>query len=282
MEMIIILQNAAKSLMSALTSRQDMPLLSNEKHKEEAKRTESTWEGIKTFIYAIGLALIFRSFFFEPFHIPSGSMRSNLLIGDYIFVSKYSYGYSNYSFPFSPNLFTGRIWETKPARGDIAVFRLPTNPKIDYIKRVVGLPGEVIKVHDGIVYVNDKPFDQERIDGDFVYYDEEGYSKQSRRYLETNFEGRQYEVLDHEKFGDVDFTAEFIVPEGHYFMMGDNRDRSQDSRYPNLVGMVPIENFIGRAEMILFSIDPQSEFEFWEFWKYPSMFRDGRSFEMID
>lgn len=257
-----------------------MSLLSKKKHAEEEKRTESSWEMIKTFVYAVGLAMIFRSLLFEPFHIPSGSMRPNLLVGDYIFVSKYSYGYSKFSFPFSPNLFSGRIWETKPKRGDVAVFRLPTNTKIDYIKRVVGLPGDVVKVRDGVVYINEQEVTQERVQ-DYVHH-EGGNSVQMMRYRETNPEGRQYEVLDDTKFGEVDFTDDYVVPEGHYFMMGDNRDHSQDSRYVNAVGFVPIENFIGRAEMILFSIDKESEFEFWEFWKYPSMFRDGRFFMAIE
>jgi signal peptidase I len=253
-----------------------MPLLSKDTPQEEQKRVESAWDTLRTLVYAIGLALLFRSIFFEPFHIPSGSMRGTLLEGDYIFVSKYSYGYSRYSFPFGAmvDFFDGRIMEDQPERGDVVVFRLPTDPSIDYIKRVIGLPGDTINVKDGIVHINGKEVERESA-SDFAFKVGD-VEKRYPSYRETLPNGKSFMTLDETKFGEVDYTEDYKVPEGHYFMMGDNRDNSIDSRYTQQVGYVPAENLIGRAEIVLFSIDKSTEFEFWEFWKYPSMFRSGR------
>lgn len=257
-----------------------MPILSKKMAIEEQKRVESAWDTVRTLIYAIGLALVFRSFLFEPFHIPSGSMRPTLLEGDYIFVSKYSYGYSRYSFPFGSLMnWAGRVWETQPERGDVVVFRLPTDPSVDYIKRLVGLPGDRIRVNDGRLFVNDHMID--RVQEEDFAFRINGVEKRVLRYREVMPSGKAYVTLDESAFGEVDYTEEYVVPEGHYFMMGDNRDNSIDSRYTEKVGYVPAENLIGRAEMILFSVDKTSGFEFWEIWKYPSMFREGRFFHMI-
>lgn len=260
-----------------------MPTPTKSATLEESKRVASVFETVRTFVYAVLLAIVFRSLAFEPFHIPSGSMLSTLFVGDYIFVSKYSYGYSRYSFPFAPQLFDGRLAERVPERGDIAVFRLPSDTKVDYIKRVIGLPGDIIRVYDGIVFINGVPVKRENSPaGDFAYTDvRSGIDRRIKQYQETLPNGRHYSTLDETAFGEVDFTSDYVVPDGHYFMMGDNRDNSIDSRYGQQVGFVPAENLVGRAEIILFSIDKDVNFEFWEFWKYPRMFRTGRSFKLL-
>jgi len=236
------------------------------------------FEGLRSFLYAVAMALVFRSFFFEPFHIPSGSMLSTLYEGDYIFVSKYSYGYSHFSFPLSIPFFEGRIWEDAPERGDVAVFRLPTNPSIDYIKRVVGLPGDKIRVIDGVLHINGAPVGLKRI-SDTRFEDEEGNVRTVATYTETLPGGRKHIVLDETKIGDVDFTDEYVVPAGHYFMMGDNRDNSVDSRYPGEVGFVPAENLIGRAEVIAFSYN--TNVPVWDVARWGIMFREGRFWKDI-
>jgi signal peptidase I len=219
--------------------------------------TQSEWfETSKTVFIAVLLAMVFRSLFFEPFHIPSGSMKGNLLIGDYLFVSKYSYGYSRYSFPFGIHFFDGRILEGShhPQRGDVVVFRKPTEPRIDFIKRVIGLPGDTIQVKDGVVYLNDAPLPRKQVE-DFTEFDEETQTQiVMPQYEETLPSGKTYRVLDQTQFGMVDNTAVYTVPAHHYFMMGDNRDNSTDSRYLHEVGYVPEENLVGKAEVIAFSL----------------------------
>lgn len=209
-------------------------------------------ETIKTILIALLLATIFRSFAYEPFHIPSGSMKSTLYVGDYLFVSKSAYGYSRYSFPFGYPFFHGRIFDNhKPERGDIVVFRPPGEPDTDFIKRLVGLPGDRIQMRDGVLYINDqavpKIYEDEWLD------DEVSPPKTIKRYRETLPNGKSYDALDDTPDGEVDNTQVYTVPEGHYFMMGDNRDNSRDSRYTSPVGFVPAENLVGRAEIIIFS-----------------------------
>jgi signal peptidase I len=218
----------------------------------ENKKNNLVSETVRTLIIAALLAITFRSFLFEPFHIPSGSMKSNLLVGDYLFVSKYAYGYSRYSFPFSLPLFAGRVMEEEPKRGDVVVFRLPRNPRIDYIKRLIGLPGDNIQVRDGIVYVNGVALPRERVDD---YEDDEipGKVKAIPRFTEKLPEGKTITILKEYRYGAADDTQIYIVPEGHYFFMGDNRDNSRDSRFLSEVGFVPKENLIGRAEFIFLS-----------------------------
>lgn len=216
-------------------------------------------ESIRTILIAVLLALLFRSLAYEPFHIPSGSMKSNLLVGDYLFVSKFSYGYSRYSFPFGFPIFDGRILEgEKPRRGDIIVFRLPRNPRIDYIKRLIGLPGDTIQVREGIVYVNGKALPREPLDR---YTDDEIPTnvKSIPRFVETLPEGKKFEILKEYLEGNADNTIEYHVPQGYYFFMGDNRDNSTDSRFLNQVGYVPEENLVGRAEIIFFSADGSAQ-----------------------
>jgi signal peptidase I len=240
-----------------------------------SEKKESTWSMMRSFGYAVLLALIFRSLAYEPFHIPSGSMLPTLKIGDYIFVSKTSYGYSRYSFPFGTmfDYFDGRVMEDTPKRGDVIVFRLPKNPGIDYIKRLVGLPGDMIRVIDGVLYINDVPVKRERIE-DYNQLQEDGSVKSVRRYIETLPGGVKHLILDERPYGnmdpsgfDSDNTGTYVVPEGHYFFMGDNRDNSVDSRYAvDGPSYVPAENLIGRAEVIFISFN--TEARFWEFWKW--------------
>ncbi len=230
-----------------------------------------TVETIKTVAYALGIAILIRSFLFEPFHIPSGSMKDTLLIGDFIFVSKSSYGYSRYSFPLGIVPIPGRVLEgeKQPERGDIIVFRLPTNTRIDYIKRLIGLPGDTVQVRGGVLYLNGQAVPRERVadhvetQGNRVYH--------VPKYRETLPNGVSYYVLDALIDGEVDDTPMYTVPEGHYFFMGDNRDNSNDSRQG--VGMVPYENLVGRAELIAISSDGP----FWEVWNW----RFGRFFTII-
>lgn len=235
------------------------------------RKKESAGDFLKTLAYAILIALVFRSFAYEPFHIPSASMRTTLLEGDYIFVSKLSYGYSRYSFPLGTSslfsVFKGRILESVPKRGDIIVFRNPENPKIDFIKRVIGLPGDTIRVTNGVLFINGTAVKLEKIE-DAQEPKADGTLTFVSRYIETLPEGKKHLILDAVPEGPADNTGDYHVPAGHYFFMGDNRDNSTDSRYDHKegflylpsedlgVGFVPAENLIGRAEIIAFSADP--------------------------
>ena len=218
-------------------------------------------ETIRVVIHALLIALVIRTFLFQPFNIPSGSMKATLLVGDYLFVSKYSYGYSHYSIPFSPPLFSGRIFGSEPARGDVVVFRLPKDDSTDYIKRVIGLPGDRIQMKDGLLYINDKPVQRERM-SDYVGEDVCGppdSGTRVKRWKETLPNGVSYESLDCQDNGFYDNTIEYQVPPGHFFMMGDNRDNSQDSRVLSAVGYIPFENLVGRVGMIFYSRAPADE-----------------------
>jgi signal peptidase I len=234
-------------------------------------------ETVRVIFHALIIALIIRTFLFQPFNIPSGSMKETLLVGDYLFVSKYTYGYSRYSFPFSPPLFTGRIWSGDPQRGDIVVFRLPKDDTTDYIKRVIGLPGDKIQMIEGVLHINGQPVKRERIE-DFVE-NEEGRTTRVKRWRETLPNGVSYTTLDLIDNGFYDSTSVYEVPAGQYFMMGDNRDNSTDSRVLSQVGYVPLQNIVGKAQIIFFSIHEGERA--WELWRWPWSVRWGRLFHIV-
>ena len=214
---------------------------------------ESWFDTLKTLTWALLVAFAIRSFLFEPFYIPSGSMYPTLMVGDYMFVNKMSYGYSRYSFPFAAIPFDDRILSSQPEQGDVAVFRHPDKTEIDFVKRVIGMPNDKIQVISGILHINDVAVKRKRIE-DYLYNPEFPNAKTVRQYRETLPNGVMHNIL--ETSGDngyYDNTRQFIVPDGHYFVMGDNRDNSNDSRGD--VRFVPIENFIGKASFFFYSVD---------------------------
>jgi signal peptidase I len=239
-----------------------------EKETQTGKQEGGLSETIKVILQALLLAVVVRTFLFQPFTIPSGSMMPNLLVGDYLFVSKYSYGFSRYSFPFSPDLFSGRIWAGEPTRGQIAVFKFPPNPKLDYIKRVVGLPGDKIQVVGGVLMINGAPVKRE---ANGTWTPENG-GPAIPVYRETLPNGVSYDTLDVNPNSEGDNTQVFEVPPGHYFFMGDNRDNSLDSRFD--VGYVPFENLVGPARMIFFSV--KNGVHPLAVWRWPADLRPSR------
>jgi signal peptidase I len=243
-----------------------------------AKRKEGgIAETVRVIVHALIIALIIRTFLFQPFNIPSGSMKETLLVGDYLFVSKYTYGYSRFSIPFSPPLFDGRIWSGDPQRGDIVVFRLPREDSTDYIKRVIGLPGDKVQMLEGVLHINGQPVKRERIE-DFIE-NEEGRTVRVKRWRETLPNGVSYTTLDLIDNGMYDNTQVYEVPPGQFFMMGDNRDNSTDSRVQSAVGYVPLQNIVGKAQIIFFSIHEGERA--WELWRWPWSVRWSRLFSIV-
>ncbi len=235
-------------------------------------------ETAKVIIHALILAFLVRLFLFQPFNIPSGSMKDTLLVGDYLFVSKYSYGYSKYSF-FGVDLFDGRILSGTPDRGDVVVFKLPTNNTDDYIKRVIGLPGDKIQMLDGQLYINGEAVEKKRV-GSSSQRNFIGQTVEVPVYEETLPNGVSYRVLDEKRNGPGDNTYVYTVPPNSYFMMGDNRDNSTDSRDLRSVGYVPHENLIGEAQVIFFSARP--DWSWWQVWSWPTTIRWSRFFDVVD
>jgi signal peptidase I len=235
---------------------------------------------IKTVVYAVAIAIFVRTVAFEPFNIPSASMVPTLLVGDYLFVSKYAYGYSRYSLPLGLNLFSGRIFFHQPERGDVAVFRLPSNPSTDYIKRIVGLPGDRIQVIAGVLQINGVPVKREKIE---PFVEVEGFRRlETTQYIETLPSGRRHPILERYTTTPLDNTPVFDVPPGYFFAMGDNRDNSSDSRVDPAsggVGFVPFENLVGRAEFLFFSTDGSARI--WEIWRWPLAIRYERLFRAV-
>ncbi|NWG22820.1 MAG: signal peptidase I [Pseudorhodoplanes sp.] len=243
------------------------------------KRKESGFgETVRVIIHALIIALVIRTFLFQPFNIPSGSMKETLLVGDYLFVSKYSYGYSHYSIPFSPPIFSGRILGSPPDRGDIVVFRLPKDDSTDYIKRVIGLPGDRIQMIGGVLHINGVPVKRERLE-DYIETEEGERATRVKRWRETLPNGVSYTTLDLVDNGFYDNTQEYHVPPGSYFMMGDNRDNSTDSRVLSQVGYVPFENLVGRAQIIFFSVAEGARA--WQVWLWPWTVRWNRLFTIV-
>ena len=256
----------------------------------KAKTDGGIVETIKTVIYALLIAGLFRTLFFQPFWIPSGSMKDTLLIGDFLFVNKMAYGYSKYSCPFALCPFSGRILFREPVRGDVVVFRHPTQ-NTDFIKRLIGLPGDTVQVKGGVLFLNGQEVPQSP-DGIFTETYElqgpmgypprcengpvgEGGDCQSSRYVETLPGGRKHEILNIDQNGNADNTDVFTVPEGEYFFMGDNRDNSMDSRFSQArggVGFVPADRLIGRADRVIFSSAGRSMLYFWT-WRPDRFFK---------
>ncbi len=261
---------------------------------EGKKPEEGLWETAKVIVQALAIAFFVRTFFFQPFNIPSSSMYPTLRVGDYLFVSKLSYGYGKYSFNFNVGWkdstwlnccsfidFPGRkILADVPKRGDVAVFKLPHDTNIDYIKRVIGLPGDRIQMKAGVLYINDVAVKKERIE-DYVDPTHEAGEQFGMdlvpQYRETLPNGVSYNVLDYLDSGMPDNSDVFEVPAGNYFMMGDNRDNSSDSRLS--VGYVPLENFVGRADLLFFSISGDASIK--RVWEWPFKIRWSRFFNFI-
>lgn len=236
-------------------------------------------ELVRVALWAVLLATLIRAFLYEPFNIPSGSMKPTLQVGDYIFVSKPSYGYSKYSFPFSPDLFEGRIWmQDMPHRGEVVVFRNPSQTNIDYIKRIVGMPGDRIQMRQGRLYINGDMVPRKFLRRENVDL-HDGRTAEMLLYEETLPNGVTHLVYEETDQGSLDDTREFIVPQGHYFVMGDNRDNSQDSRVFERVGAIPLQNMIGPASRIFFSTDGSAAL--WEIWRWPVATRFDRLFNKI-
>ena len=235
-------------------------------------------ENLKTLLYALIIAVIIRSLFIQPFYIPSSSMEPNLLVGDRLFVTKYSYGYSKHSFPFSPPIFKGRIFFEKPQRGDVVVFKTPADNRTDYIKRLIGLPGDEIRFIDSNLYLNNSEIIKSKISSSDVIFcgkkkldvfTFEELLPNSKKYISVYLKNFSFQNSD-----------SFIVPEDHYFFLGDNRDCSKDSRFLTSVGYVHKNNLVGKARFIFFSSDKNIGSIF-AFWKWNKSIRFDRFFKKI-
>ena len=262
-----------------MTTDQKIKAQKADKEEVPLNAKEEAAEFFKTAVIAVLLAVIIRSFLFEPFNIPSGSMKPTLQVGDYLFVQKPAYGYSRYSFPFGIAPIEGRVWDKEPKRGDVIVFKLPSNPSIDYIKRVIGMPGDTVQVRKGRLYLNGEEVPREAV-GLKKFDDEYLGEVTMMEYIQTLPDGTMFSIYEESDREPLDDTQIFTVPEGHYFMMGDNRDNSQDSRVGHSVGFVPYENFVGRADFIFFSTNGKARI--FEIWKWPWSIRYNRIFGDID
>ena len=235
-------------------------------------------DNLKTIFFALIIAVLIRSLFLQPFYIPSSSMEPNLLVGDRLFVTKYSYGYSKHSFPFSPPFFTGRIFSSKPSRGDVIVFKTPADNRTDYIKRLIGLPGDTIQFIDGDVYINDN-----QILKTIIIKNDQiscGNKKMSVNTFEEKLTNGKKYLSSYRKDFSFKNSDLFTVPANHYFFLGDNRDCSKDSRFLTSVGYVHENNLVGKAQFIFFSSDYKIGY-FLEFWKWHKSIKFDRFFKRI-
>ena len=236
------------------------------------------YDNAKTLIGALIIAILIRSLLFQPFYIPSSSMEPTLLVGDRIFVSKYIYGYSKHSFPFSPNITDERFFSKLPKRGDLVVFKTPADNRTDYIKRLIGMPGDTIQFIDGSIQINNKKILRKKTEskkiircGNFLL--------QTDIYMETLPNGVEHMVA-YKKNGSLQNTKIFKIPANHYFLLGDNRDCSKDSRYLDSVGYVNNINLVGEAKLIFFSNDTNIS-SLLKFWNLNKSFRLERLFKKL-
>jgi len=235
-------------------------------------------ENIKTIFYALVIAIIIRSLFIQPFYIPSSSMEPNLLIGDRLFVTKYSYGYSKHSFPFSPPFFNGRIFYSTPKVGDVVVFKTPMDNRTDYIKRLIGLPGDIIQFIDGNLYLNNNEISKSIISKTDIIYC--GQQINVNTFEEKLPNGKKHKTVYLKNYSFQNSDS-FIIPKNNYFFLGDNRDCSKDSRYLTSVGYVHQDNLVGKAQFIFFSSDFRIGSIF-SFWKWHKTIRFDRFFKRIN
>jgi signal peptidase I len=247
------------------------------KAAKPARKKSELRETIVVIVEALLIALIFRTFLYQPFSIPTASMQSTLMIGDYFIANKFTWGFGKYSFPIALP-FNGRVFGGTPERGQVAVFRNEITGE-DYIKRIIGLPGETIQMREGRLYINDAQVEREQV-GTAQDTDSEMRTIPVTVYRETLPNGVSHTIQEIADNGPLDNTAEYIVPAGHYFMMGDNRDRSQDSRVLSQVGYVPFDAFIGKAEARFFSI--KDNLPPWQLWQWPANVRWDRMFQLVN
>lgn len=252
------------------------------KEKKKLTPQEEAWDLAKTVFYAVAIALVLRIIIFQPFNIPSGSMKPNLLVGDFLFVSKPTYGYSRASlvWPLTRLPIEGRIFGHAPKRGDIVVFKNRKDGNKDYIKRVIGLPGDEIRMIDGHLHINGSPVKKEF--AGMLTTSCDGRPEEIETYRETMDNGVSYIV--EECYGDggpLDNVGPYLVPAGHFFMMGDNRDQSQDSRVSSQVGYIPMDDVVGKAERLFFSVNGEKA-KLWEVWNWPFAIRYGRILDPVE
>ncbi len=236
-------------------------------------------DNIKTLIYALIIAIIIRSLLVQPFYIPSSSMELNLLVGDRLFVTKYSYGYSKHSFPFSPPILNNRLFEKSPKRGDIVVFKTPYDNRTDYIKRLIGLPGDTIQFIDGNIYINNNQVLTTLINDNELLYC--GSQKINVSTFEEKLSNNKSYIVSYRNDVSYQDSDKYLVPDNHYFFLGDNRDCSKDSRFLSDVGYVHKDNLVGKAQILFFSSNSR-EGSIFQIWKWPHIIRYDRFFKKLN